>query len=157
MRELVKMDEDEVAAFLRANNRARVSSLHRDGSPHVVPISYVVDDGDLAFWADNDSQKVVNLRRDPRVAAVIDDGLDFQELRGVQLSGIADLSVEARDSERVADLFTAMVPDEHRDGARAMLLALAAERTVVRVKAERVTSWDHTKLGGAARAQDLGR
>lgn len=157
MRELITMDDDEVAAFLVSNARARVSSLNKDGSPHVVPISYVVLDGDLTFWADNDSQKVVNLRRDPRVAAVVDDGLDFQELRGVQVAGTAELSVERELSDRVADLFAAMAPEEHREGAKTMLLALAAERTVVRVKAAKATSWDHHKLGGTARAQDLGR
>jgi PPOX class probable F420-dependent enzyme len=157
MRELIKMDDDEVAAFLRSNARARVSSLNKDGSPHVVPISYVVLEGDVTFWADNDSQKVVNLRRDARVAAIVDDGLDFQELRGVQVAGVAELSVATELSERVADLFAAKAPEEHREGAKTMLLALAAERTVVRVKASRVASWDHHKLGGTARAQDLGR
>src|SRR3954463_14121887 len=123
MRELITMDHDEVAAFLGSNARARVSSLNKDGSPHVVPISYVVLDGDLTFWADNDSQKVVNLRRDPRVAAIVDDGMDFQELRGVQVAGRAELSVEPELSDRVADLFAAMAPEEHREGAKAMLLA----------------------------------
>jgi PPOX class probable F420-dependent enzyme len=157
MRELIKMTDDEVAAYVEAGFRAHVSTLNADGSPHVVPISYVVLDGRLTFWADNASQKVVNLRRDPRVAAVVDDGVDFQELRGVVLAGLADLAVDQPTSERVADLFTAKVPDEHKDAARSMLLSLAAERTVVSIKPARVASWDHVKLSGTARPQDLGR
>ena len=157
MRALIKMDDDEVAAYLAAGFRAHVSTLNKDGSPHVVPITYVVLDGCLTFWADNDSQKVVNLRRDPRVAAVVDDGVDFQELRGVSLTGHAELIVDQSTSERVADLFTAKVPDEHKEQARAMLLGIAAERTVVMVKPARAASWDHFKLSGNARPQDLGR
>src|SRR5258706_7960000 len=102
MRELIKMDDSEVATFVEAGFRAHIATLNRDGSPHVVPISYVVLDGCLTFWADNGSQKVVNLQRDPRVSAVVDDGVDFQELRGVTLSGVADLIVDQATSERVA-------------------------------------------------------
>ena len=156
LRDLVRMSEDEVAAFVAANVRARVSTVGKDGSPHVVPISYVVLDGDVAFWADNVSQKMRNLRRDPRVAAVIDDGNDFQELRGVHLSGTASLHDDADTNERIADLFAAKAPEEHRDAAKQMLLSLAAERTAVVIQATKVASWDHTKLGGSARPQDLG-
>ncbi|MBA3764905.1 MAG: pyridoxamine 5'-phosphate oxidase family protein [Actinobacteria bacterium] len=70
------MDDQGVEAYLAANSRARVSTLDRNGSPHVVPITYVVLDGGIAFWGDRGSQKVVNLRRDPRVACIIDDGVD---------------------------------------------------------------------------------
>lgn len=156
MRDLIRMDDDEVEAFLEAGSRARVSTLRRDGAPHVVPIAYVVLDGRLTFWADNDSQKVVNLRRDPRIAAVVDEGADFQELQGIELAGTADLTADQATSERVADLFASKAPEEHREAARSMLLALAAERTVVSIKAERVASWDHRKLAGGARPQDLG-
>lgn len=156
MRALVQMDGDEVAAFLGATTRAHVSSLKKDGAPHVVPISYVVVDGKLTFWADNSSQKLVNLRRDPRVCAVVDDGVDFQELRGVVLSGTAELSEDPALSERVADAFAAKAPEEHRAMARQMLLSLAKERTVVTITPSSVASWDHRKLGGGARAEDLG-
>jgi len=156
MRELVKMSDDEVAAFLAAGDRARVATVNKDGSPHVVPITYVVLDGKVAFWADNVSQKMVNLQRDARVAAVIDEGTDFQELRGVELFGTADLRDDEETNGRIADLFAVKAPEEHRNDARAMLLALAAERTAVIVQPERVASWDHRKLAGGATAQDLG-
>lgn len=156
MRDLIRMGEDEVAEFLAANFRARVSTVNKDGSPHVVPISYVVLDGRLAFWGDNVSQKLVNLQRDPRIAAVVDTGVDFQELQGVELVGTADLRNDEDTNGRIADLFASKAPVEHREGAKAMLLSLAAERTAVIVDAARVASWDHRKLGGTATAQDLG-
>lgn len=156
MRAAIRMDDDEVVAFLASGFRAHVSTLNKDGSPHVVPVTYVVLDGRLAFWADSDSQKVVNLRRDPRVAAVVDDGIEFQELRGVELIGMAELIHEPATSERVADLFCLKVPEEHRDAARDTLLALASERVVVSVQPQRVSSWDHNKLFGV-KPQDIGR
>ena len=156
MRDLVRMDDAEVAEFLAANLRARVSTVRKDGSPHVVPVTYVLLDGDLAFWADNISQKMANLRRDPRIAAVVDDGVEFQELRGVELSGTADLTTEDVTNDRIADLFAAKAPEEHRVAAKQMLLSLATERTAVIVRPARVASWDHRKLAGGARPQDLG-
>lgn len=156
MRELITMDDDEVAAYLAGSVRARVATVGKDGAPHVVPMSYVVLDGNITFWADNVSQKMVNLQRDPRVSVIIDDGMDFQELRGVQVTGTATLHADDETNGRIADLFALMAPEEHREAAKTMLLSLAAERTAVVVHPTRVSSWDHRKLGGGARAQDLG-
>lgn len=150
------MSDDEVAAFLASGFRAHVSTLNRDGSPHVVPVTYVVLGGRLAFWADSGSQKVVNLQRDPRIACVVDDGIEFHELRGVELIGTAELIDDPATSERVADLFCLKVPEEHRDAARGTLLALAAERVVVSVQPQRASSWDHNKMFGV-KPQDIGR
>ena len=156
MRELIKMDDDEVGAFLAGSARAHVSTVRKDGAPHVVPVAYVVLDGEIAFWADNVSQKMVNLQNDQRVSVVVDDGVDFQELRGVQLTGTVTLHDDAETNERIADLFAGKAPEEHREMAKTMLLSLAAERTAVVVHPERVASWDHRKLGGTARPQDIG-
>jgi PPOX class probable F420-dependent enzyme len=156
MRDLIRMDDAEVSAFLAASVRAHVTTLNKDGSPHVVPISYVLLDGELTFWGDNASQKLVNLQRDPRVGAVVDTGVDFQELQGVVLEGTAELRTDDATNGRIADLFAAKAPEEHREGAKQMLLSLAAERTAVTIHATKVASWDHRKLGGGARAQDLG-
>jgi PPOX class probable F420-dependent enzyme len=150
------MDEAESAAFLAANSRAHVSTLNRDGSPHVVPITYVLLDGKLAFWGDNATQKHLNLQRDPRISAVVDTGVDFQELQGVLLHGTAHLRTDGDTNGRIADLFAATAPEEHREAAKQMLLGLAAERTAVVVEPTKVASWDHRKLAGGAKPQDLG-
>jgi len=156
MRELIRMDEGEVAAYLAGSVRARVATVGKDGTPHVVPMSYVVLDGNIAFWADNASQKMLNLQRDARVSVIVDDGMEFQELRGVQVTGTATLHDDEATNGRIADLFALLAPEEHREAAKAMLLSLAAERTAVVIHPSRVASWDHRKLGGGARAEDLG-
>jgi len=155
-RKAIRMDDQAVGAFIAANARARISTLDRSGAPHVVPVSYVVLDGRVVFWADEGSQKVVNLRRDPRVACIIDDGDEFHEFRGVEICGQAELRDDVDTTVRVNDLFCAKVPEEWREAARAVLTELAAERIVVTIKAERVNSWDHSKMPGL-RPQDIGR
>jgi PPOX class probable F420-dependent enzyme len=155
-REMVGMADSEISAFLAAGSRAHVSTLNRDGSPHVVPISYVLLDGELTFWGDSASQKLVNLQRDPRIGAVVDAGVDFQELQGVMLEGTAELRTDDDTNGRIADQFALKAPEEHRAAAKEMLLSLAAERTAVTIHVAKIASWDHRKLGGGARAQDLG-
>ncbi len=155
-RKAIRMDDQAIEAFIAANGRARVSTLDQRGAPHVVPVSYTVLDGSVAFWADHGSQKVVNLRRDPRVACIIDDGVEFHELRGVEICGQAELRDDASTALRVNGLFCAKVPEDWREAARTILTELAAERIVVAIKAERVNSWDHSKVRGL-RPQDIGR
>lgn len=155
-RKAIRMDDQAVAAYIAAGVKARVSTLDKRGAPHVVPVTYAVLDGSVAFWADRGSQKVVNLRRDPRVACVIDDGVEFGELRGVEICGQAELRDDPDTASRVTDLFCAKIPEEWSETARAMLTELAGERIVVAIRAERVNSWDHSQVPGL-RPQDAGR
>ena len=56
--------------FWREKHHCTVTSLRPDGSPHVVPMGIVVDPASGMAWGitSGGSQKVANLRRDPRVA-----------------------------------------------------------------------------------------
>src|SRR3954447_3046327 len=69
-----RMTEDEALAFLAAGApTATVATTRPDGSPHAVPVWFVVDEGDIVFTCAGDSVKARNLRRDPRIAISIDD------------------------------------------------------------------------------------
>ena len=154
-RELLRMSSDEVVAFLVANHRAHVGTINPDGTPHVVPLSYVILDGELTFWTDPRSRKVANIRRDPRVTCLVEDGTHFAELRAVQVCGHAEVGADGETSVRVGlALFqrAAGVVDEE---VRATVASLAAERVAVIVHPERIVSWDHRKLPGV-RAGEIG-
>lgn len=155
MRDLIRMTDEEVAAFLAAGTRVYVSTLGKDGTPHVVPLAYVVLDGKVAFWADKASQKVKNIERDPRVGAVVETGTQFEDFRGVQLRGTAEVVDDEATSMRVAEAMLARVPDEYKDMARPTLEGIARERIVVSIVPAKVASWDHTKLAGL-KPQDIG-
>lgn len=154
-RDLIRMTDEEVAAFLAAGSRVYVSTLLRDGTPHVVPMSYAVLDGKVAFWADERSQKVANIRRDDRIGAVVESGTRFEDFQGVQLRGTAELLEDPETSMRVAEAMLAKVPDEYKDMARPALEGIAKDRIVVSITPSKVTSWDHTKLAGL-KPQDIG-
>lgn len=156
-RELLSMSADEVAAFLDGAWRVQVATINADGTPHVVPMSYVVIDGLLTIWTDPRSRKVTNLRRDPRITCLVEDGASFAELRAAQLCGRAELGEDRETSLRTGLALFArsnrgVVTNEHRAAAE----ALVAERIAVTVHPERVVSWDHRKMPGVS-ATEIGR
>jgi PPOX class probable F420-dependent enzyme len=73
------MTDDEVRAFLMSEppHTGKLATVRKDGSPHVAPIWYAVDDGatqlELLFNTGADTLKGRILRRDPRVALCVDD------------------------------------------------------------------------------------
>jgi PPOX class probable F420-dependent enzyme len=68
------MTEDEVYAFIAASPRtAKLATVRRDGSPHVVPVWVVVDGRELVFTVGEASVKAKMMRREPRVSMCFDD------------------------------------------------------------------------------------
>lgn len=144
------MTDEEAQAFLEAGRDLQVASINPDGTPHLVTMWYAVLDGEPAFWTYAKSQKIVNLRRDPRLTVLVATGERYEELRGVSIAGRAEL-VDDRDAvqrygETVYQRYWGPIDDDAvREGVRAM----GAKRVVVVVKPEKIVSWDHSKLEGA--------
>jgi PPOX class probable F420-dependent enzyme len=155
-RELMAMSDDEVLAFLAEKRRAHVGTINADGTPHLVPMSYVLIDGLLTIWTDPRSRKVVNLRRDPRLTCLVEDGATFAEMRAVQLSGQAEITPDADGSLRVGLALYERAAGYLDDDLRATVAALVRERVGITVRPERVVSWDHRKLGGV-RPSEIGK
>jgi PPOX class probable F420-dependent enzyme len=149
-RDQIRMTDDEVQTFLEEGRDLQVASLNADGTPHLVTMWYAVQGGDVAFWTYAKSQKIINLRRDPRIAVLVATGEKYEELKGVSINGRAEL-VEDRNQvleygEAVYERYWGPLDnDAVREGVRTM----GAKRVVVVVKPEKVTTWDHSKLGGA--------
>ncbi|MGH9012847.1 MAG: pyridoxamine 5'-phosphate oxidase family protein [Acidimicrobiia bacterium] len=148
-RDQIRMTDEEAQAFLEAGRDLQVASINPDGTPHLVTMWYAVLDGEPAFWTYAKSQKIVNLRRDPRLTVLVATGERYEELRGVSIAGRAEL-VDDRDAvqrygETVYQRYWGPIDDDAvREGVRAM----GAKRVVVVVKPEKIVSWDHSKLGG---------
>ncbi len=150
------MSDDEVAAFLGGERRAHVATINPDGSPHVVPLSYVVIDGRLTFWTDPRSRKVANLRRDARMTCLVEAGDHFQEFRAVQLSGRVELGEDPATSERVGLALFARASGQLTDKLRATVSALVDERIALTLHPDRVITWDHRKVADLD-ASEIGR
>ena len=69
-----EISPDEVRSFLsRGTRTAKVATVMNDGSPHVMPVWFVLDGEQLVFTTDASSVKGRNLRRDGRIALLVDD------------------------------------------------------------------------------------
>ena len=106
-------------------------------------------DGKPAFWTFAKSQKILNLRRDPKITALVEDGDTYDQLRGVELVGtgriIEDVPTILEIGKSVGSRYTgpaALTPE-----ALPFLEAQATKRLGVVIDVERVVSWDHRKLG----------
>jgi PPOX class probable F420-dependent enzyme len=98
---------EPAAAMLRHARVAHLATLSPDGSPHVVPVCPALD-GDRVVVALGGGAKLANLRRDPRVALVVDDYVeDWDALRRVAVFGRAELVAEGPAWEHGRDLLYA--------------------------------------------------
>lgn len=69
-----QMSEREWRAFAMEGSRTgKLATVGDDTQPHVVPIWFVLNEGDLVFTTGADTVKVRNMRRNPRVAIAVDD------------------------------------------------------------------------------------
>ncbi len=149
-RAAIAMTAAEADAFLRGGRVCVLVTLGPDGLPDPVPMWYVVDeDGRVLMRTYAKSQKVVNLRRDPRYSALVEAGERYVELRGVQLTGVVELD---DDPELVAHIQTGLarkyegLAPEHAAAFRAAALERAGKQLALRLHVDRLVSWDHRKL-----------
>ncbi|HNO66799.1 MAG TPA: pyridoxamine 5'-phosphate oxidase family protein, partial [Tepidiformaceae bacterium] len=63
----IALTEQERDAFLNDGWTLQVASNGPKGFPHLVAMWYVVLDGKIHFTTFGKSQKVMNLRRDPKI------------------------------------------------------------------------------------------
>ena len=159
-RDLIRMTDDEVGEFLGGRRVMNIGSLSPGGQIHLVAMWYgFLDDSDSyrpdAGYHDADlvietfakSQKVQNLRRDPRFTALVEAGDQYSELQGVELVGAAEV---IDDHEVVIESCKAVL-SRYEQLEKPEDLQLAAEmaankRVCVRLHIDKVVSWDHTKL-----------
>src|SRR5207244_7892320 len=146
------MTNDELRAFLAEQMIVSCATIGPHGRAHLVPLGYVAEGMELRGWTYARSQKARNLERDPRATLQVEDGVQYNELRGTMLE--CDVEVE-RDPERVAGYGLALFTRYGGGGGelapevRTMVEAQAPKRVGLHFVPTRVVSWDHTKLGGA--------
>jgi len=145
-RQQIQLTPDEQAAFFRERKKAALATIDKDGFPHVVAMNYFVRDGAFYMTSYGKAQKVVNVRRNPRVALMMESGDTYPELRGVMIRGHCEI-LEGDEAVRAA--FEARQeaqanPSPVQPGA----VASAPKRVVLKIVPEKVVSWDHRKLGG---------
>ena len=150
-RDQIRMSDEELRAFLDEQMIMSCATIGPGGRPHLVSLWYVTDGETLRGWTYAKSQKARNLERDAHATLLVEDGVQYHELRGAMLE--CDVEVE-RNPELVADYGLGLF-QRYGSGAelapevREMVVKQAPKRVGLRFSPTRVVSWDHGKLGGA--------
>ena len=148
-RDLIRMTDEEMWKFIEGCKSLQVATLNKSGSVQLTTLWFAIVDGAIIFETFTKSQKIVNLKRDPRIAVLVEDGTAYDQLRGVSINGRAELIDDPAQVERYAEAVVRknnpeVPPEMVGQAAKAM----AQKRTVVIIRPERIASWDHRKLGG---------
>ena len=130
------MDPDALAAelnkpiagqLLRGSPLTRLAYVALDGTPRVIPVSYLWKDRRVIVYTISTSAKVKALRRNPAVALTID--YDGQPTRALLLRGLASIDIVDGVPQEYIDASlktqSARGAEDFEGGVRAMYDAMA--------------------------------
>lgn len=146
-REMIAMSEQEMWDFIETQKNIQVCTLNKDGTPHLTVMWFAVRDGAIVLETFTKSQKIVNLKRNPQMAVLLEDGDTYNELRGVSINCEAEL-VEDYDTVHAlhVDVVVRNQPGVTPEQAEEFTREMSKKKTVIRVRPQKVMSWDHRKL-----------
>lgn len=151
-RDLIRMTDDELMDFMRSQKTLIIVSNGVGGFPHPMPMWFAVDDDKTVRMSTfRKSQKVKNVQRDPKVALLVEDGVEYSELRGVCINGTCEVLDDLRAvQDTLVDISggEAASSPAGRDAMYEAIAPTAAKRVLLRIRPEKIISWDHGKLGG---------
>lgn len=142
----IKMSPEEIDAFLGERRNMTMCTLNHDGTIHAVAMWYGFLEGCIAIETKAKSQKARNLARNPAMTVLMEDGASYEELRGVELVGRAEMVTEP---ERLRTLGISVFERYYRpysEEAEPFVAAMLNKRIVAKLHVDRTVSWDHRKL-----------
>jgi PPOX class probable F420-dependent enzyme len=148
-RDAIKMSEQEIWKFIETQKTIQVATINKDGTPHVMPLWFGIDNGKIVLETFTKSQKVVNLERDDRINVLLEDGQVYDTLRGVSIKGRAKLIRDHAEVHRLHMVVLARnTPEVPIDVLEKAVAAMVPKKTAIVVEPEKWITWDHGKLGG---------
>ena len=146
-RKVIRMTPEEVDAFLAERRAMTMCSISPDGSVHAVAMWYGFLDGCITVETKAKSQKVQNLRRDPRCTCLFEDGDYYEELRGVELVGKAEI---IEDPNKLWELGVSVFErynGPYSEELKPFVEAMLHKRVAIKLHVDKTVTWDHRKLG----------
>ncbi|HJR23969.1 MAG TPA: PPOX class F420-dependent oxidoreductase [Acidimicrobiales bacterium] len=146
-RSQITMSHDEVVEFLEQQRVVNIATIGPTGMPHLVAMWYALVDGAIWFETKAKSQKIQNLRRDPRISCLVEAGHTYDTLRGVELEGTAEI---VEDPQRLWDVGVSVwerYNGPYSEEVKPLVEMMLTKRVAVRVQVDRMRTWDHRKLG----------
>jgi hypothetical protein len=142
------MSDEDRDAHLATLRVCRVGTVGAQGAPHVSALWYCWDGSALWVYSIIKSQRWVNLVRDPRVSVVVDAGVDYFELRGVEFMGEVEFVGEqprVGEPNRELEVPERLFAERYWGGS---WLGYDARHAWLRLRPQKQVTWDFRKLGG---------
>ncbi len=138
------IEADEVHTYLSSRKSLQLATLNPDGSPHLATMWFGLIGHDIVMWTQRTSVKARNLRHDPRVACLVESGDDYASLKGLTVSGRAEL---VEDDDSLLRIGAVLVPRNYPPADRPdyRQMALSGARVGIVVHADRLASWDFAR------------
>ena len=108
-----------------------------------LPEVYRAGDGVIYMTSYGKAQKVLNIRRNPKVGVMIESGQTYADYRGVMIRGLCEIIDDPAAVERTMRQMPGV-----RQAAPKGAINSAPKRVVLKIVPQKIASWDHTKLGG---------
>ena len=145
-RSQIRMTDAEIDEFLHQRQAMSMATMGADGRIQVVAMWYGFYDGDIAFETKAKSQKTLNLRRDPRLTVMVEDGDTYDTLRGVQIAGVAEIIEDPDELWKIGVSVFERYQGPFTDEMAPFVEVMLRKRVGIRLRPEKVVSWDHHKL-----------
>ena len=134
----IPMNESQWRAFLSEGTRTgKLATTRADGRPHVAPLWFLLDAGDLVFNTGKDTAKGRSLVRDGRAALCVDD--ERPPFAFVLVEGRATVSEELSEVRAWATRIAARYVGERRAAAYGERNGVPGE-LLVRLRIDKVTA-----------------
>ena len=131
------LDDARIQKFLATKEVVVLATVQADGSPLAMPMWFLHAPDAVTMISVTDTQKVRNLRRDPRVS-VVAEAVVAGEVRGVTVQGRAQFLSDGSERRALVDRFHAKYRGLERLWAGT---AMPANRVMFRIVPSRVRSW----------------
>ena len=151
LRRAIRMTDEEVATFLSSHWLMVIGTHGKDAFPHLVTVAYKMWDGCVSFSSYRKAQKIKNLERNSRITCLVETaGEQYGQIKAVLVYGTARLITDPTTYFEWRELAWGQLPRPSAEHAKAAkpYEEIVDKRLLVVVEPERVTSWDHARIGG---------
>lgn len=135
-----KMEEE----FLYGGRILRLATINQDGTPHVVPIWYLYENGKIYIHTEASSIKVRNIRRNNNVAMCVDVGEFYYDLKNVILRGKARIPKDEELATRTAEKIQVKYFGSCSHPQAREYLSKKANNIVIEIEPKRRSSQDYS-------------
>ena len=150
-RDQISMTLEEISDFLKNSRTIILVSNGRDGFPHPMPMWYAVDENNVVYMTTfRKSQKINNLKRDPRVSLLVESGDVYQQLKSVVIYTEVELVSDVEATRDILFNISVQRGDLQADAGDAIregMMNTASKRMGMKFTPDKIISWDHSKLG----------